>query len=76
MPTAEGDEQVKGHDRPFTYTLGVTDVVFNATNAIFGRLLRTRDGRIVTQAYWQQKDPISEDNIPYYEMKNKIEPRI
>src|SRR5215203_7269312 len=27
-----------------TFTVGVTNVAFNATNAIFGRLLRTRSG--------------------------------
>src|SRR3954454_4384315 len=36
--------------QPETFTIGVTDVVFNATNAIFGRLLRTPDGHVVTLA--------------------------
>ena len=49
-----------------TYTVGVTDVMFNATNAIFGRLLKTPDSRIVTLAYWQQKDPNSHDDVPYF----------
>ncbi len=52
---------------PATFTVGVTDVSFNATNAIFGRLLKTQDGRVVTLAYWLQKDKISYDTIPYYE---------
>lgn len=52
---------------PVTYTLGVTDVMFNATNAIFGRSLRTRDGRIVTLAYWQQKEAVAKDDLPYFE---------
>lgn len=51
---------------PTTFTIGVTDVRFNATNAIFGRLLKTKEGKIVTLAYWQQKDAISNDEIPYY----------
>ena len=54
---------------PETFTIGVTNLAFNPTNAIFGRLLRTKDGHIVTQAYWYQKDPISHDEIPYYETK-------
>ena len=54
---------------PSTFTLGVTDVSFNATNAIFGRLLKTNDGRIVTLAYWQQKEKFSDDTIPYYDSK-------
>lgn len=52
---------------PETFTVGVTDVVFNSTNAIFGRLLRTSDGHVVTRDYWQQKDPVAHDDIPYYE---------
>src|SRR6185503_16520853 len=42
---------------PETFTIGVTNLAFNPTNAIFGRLLKTKDGHIVTQAYWYQKDP-------------------
>ena len=52
-----------------TFTVGVTDSTFNAINAIFGRLLKTSDGHFVTQAYWLQKESISNDEIPYYEKK-------
>jgi hypothetical protein len=52
---------------PETFTVGVTDVMFNAVNAIFGRLLRTRDGHVVTLAYWQQKEKDSHDEVPYFE---------
>ncbi len=54
---------------PETFTIGVTNLAFNPTNAIFGRLLKTKDGHIVTQTYWYQKDPVSHDDIPYYEQK-------
>lgn len=54
---------------PATFTIGVTNLAFNPTNAIFGRLLKTKNGHTVTQAYWYQKDPISRDDIPYYEQK-------
>jgi hypothetical protein len=54
---------------PETFTIGVTDYTFNAINAIFGRMLKTKDGHIVTQAYWQQKEVSSHDEIPYYEHK-------
>ena len=54
---------------PSTFTVGVTDVSFNSTNAIFGRLLKTKDGRVVTLAYWKQKDKFSDDTIPYYDSK-------
>jgi hypothetical protein len=51
---------------PETFTVGVTDITFNPINAIFGRLLRTRDRHIVTLAYWQQKEAISNDEVPYF----------
>ena len=54
-------------DLPVTFTIGVTDYTFNTINAIFGRLLKTPDGHIVTLAYWQQKKTVSHDEIPYYE---------
>jgi len=56
-------------DKPETFTVGVTDYTFNPVNAIFGRLLKTPGGHIVTQAYWQQKENESHDEVPYYENK-------
>ena len=52
---------------PETFTVGVTDYTFNTINAIFGRLLKSKNGHIVTQAYWYQKETVSNDEIPYYE---------
>ena len=52
---------------PQTFTVGVTDYTFNPINAIFGRMLKTPDGHVVTQAYWHQKENTSHDEIPYYE---------
>jgi hypothetical protein len=52
---------------PETFTIGVTNVTFNPTNAIFGRLLRTKDGHVVTLAYWNQRESTSHDEVPYYE---------
>jgi hypothetical protein len=54
---------------PETFTVGVTDSTFNAINAIFGRTLKTPDGHIVTQAYWLEKESVSNDEVPYYEKK-------
>ena len=51
---------------PASYTVGVSDLTFNPINAIFGRILKTADGHIVTLAYWQQKEAISDDSIPYF----------
>lgn len=56
-------------DVPATFTMGVTDLKFNSINAVFGRLLHTQAGHVVTLAYWQQRDPISKDEIPYFEEK-------
>ena len=52
---------------PDTFTLGVTDYTFNPVNAIFGRLLKAKNGQIVTLAYWEQKASVNNDEIPYYE---------
>ena len=64
---AEGLPQAKQPPPPETFTIGVTDVTFNPTNAIFGRLLRTPDRHVVTLAYWHQKESKSRDEVPYYE---------
>ena len=65
---AEGAEAVSAEPAPpETFTVGVTDVMFNATNAIFGRLLKTPDNRVVTLAYWKQQESIAHDEIPYFE---------
>ena len=53
-----------------TFTVGVTDYTFNWVNAIFGRLLKTKDGHIVTLGYWEQKDKVNDDEMPYFEDKN------
>jgi hypothetical protein len=52
---------------PATFTVGVTDITFNPINAVFGRLLRTPDKHVVTLAYWQQKETVSHDEVPYFE---------
>ena len=55
---------------PASFTIGVSDVSFNPTNAIFGRLLKTSDGHVVTLAYWQQKEAVAKDEIPYFENRS------
>jgi hypothetical protein len=68
VPTAEG-EAPAAPEAPATFTIGVTDLTFNPINAIFGRLLKTGENRIVTLAYWQQKEAVAQDDIPYYEKR-------
>lgn len=67
--TAEGDASPSQPSPPEKFTVGVTDVTFNVTNAIYGRLLHTPDKRVVTMAYWLQKEAVSKDEIPYFERK-------
>ena len=52
---------------PETFTVGVTDYTFNSINAIFGRLLKARNGQIVTLAYWEQRESTSNDEVSYFE---------
>ncbi len=54
---------------PETFTVGVTEYTFNPINAIFGRLLHTPDGHVVTLAYWEQKETASHDEVPFYDKK-------
>jgi hypothetical protein len=75
-PPAEGDATIpappvpEAPAAPTTFTVGVTNLTFNATNAIFGRQLKTDNGTIVTLAYWQQKEAVSNDEVPYFEQVN------
>jgi hypothetical protein len=48
----------------------VTDVTFNVINAVFGRLLKTPDGHTVTLAYWQLKESVARDDVPYFSDNN------
>jgi hypothetical protein len=66
---ANTDVATEAPPPPSTFTIGVTDVTFNSTNAIFGRLLKTPGGQVVTLAYWQQKESVSRDTIPYFAKK-------
>ena len=72
IQTEEGEEtstplQIATPTPPETFTVGVTDYTFNPINAIFGRVLHTPEGHIVTLAYWQQKETVSHDEVPYFE---------
>lgn len=69
-PTTESEETIQPIIEEETFTVGVTDLMFNSINAIFGRLLKTNSGKIVTLNYWEQKETISNDEIPYYENKS------
>ena len=67
--TTEGEAAPATPPPPATFTVGVTDVTFNPINAVFGRMLKTRQGQMVTLAYWQQKEAVPQDDIPYFQRK-------
>jgi hypothetical protein len=46
------------------YTLGVTDIVFNPVIAVYQKSLKTKEGKKVTPAYWNQTG--IEQGIPYW----------
>lgn len=45
----------KEEGEPSTFTLGVTSIVFNPTIAVYEMSLKTRSGKSVSPAYWDQK---------------------
>ncbi len=59
---------------PALFVMGVTDLRFNTINAVFGRQLKTPSGHIVTQAYWNQEESASHDEMPYYEHTKLMHP--
>ena len=62
-----GAEAAPAQPAPETFTVGVTDVVFNPVNAIYGRLLKAPGGQVVTLAFWQQREHEPDDGKPYFE---------
>jgi hypothetical protein len=36
------------------------------TDAVFGRMLKTRNGRVATLAYWQQEEAVANNEVPYF----------
>jgi len=57
------EEKRKTEEDPQLYTVATTDMVFNPTIWVFERKLKTLDGHIVNQDYWNQ---VSEDANPRY----------
>ena len=63
------EDKRKSEEDPLTYTIGVTDMVFNPTVWVFQRRLKTIDGaHIVNQDYWNQ---VSEHAKPQYWKNSK-----
>ncbi len=64
------ESETHPEEKPATFTIGVTDLMFNPTNAIFGRFLKIPGNKIVTQAYWNQED-LREEDATIYKMTNE-----
>jgi len=62
------EEKRKTEEDPQLYTVATTDMVFNPTIWVFERKLKTLDGHIVNQDYWNQ---VSEDTNPRYWKNSK-----
>ncbi len=45
-----------GESTTVTYTLGVTDIIFNPIYAVYERTLLRADGIVVSPAYWRQQE--------------------
>lgn len=74
-PAPKAAPPKEGEDTPIpvlpeTFTVGVTDYTFNSINAVFGRALKTKNGHVVTLAYWKQQEAENQDEVPYYESNN------
>ena len=52
-----------------TFTVGVTDIVFNPTIAVYEMKLKTREGKSVSPAYWEQYTSDCNDEYWAFEMK-------
>lgn len=57
------EDKRKSEEVPQLYTVAVKNMIFNPTIWVFQRILKTKDGRKVTQDYWNQK---TEETNPHY----------
>ena len=57
----------KNEDDPSKFTLGVTDIIFNAVLAVYQQKIILPDGRICSPAYWKQVS--KKTTMQYYEEK-------
>lgn len=67
--TTEGEAVVPPAEQvgPETFTIGVTDLSFNVSNAIYNRELKCADGSVVMPKFWKQQETISNENEWYWQ---------
>ena len=63
------EDKKKTEEDPTTFTIGVTDIVFNPVIAVYQRLLKNKEGNRVTPDYWNQKTTKAEPN--YWDLSKK-----
>jgi hypothetical protein len=57
-------DAAEAEDAAVTFTIGVTDLVFNPVIAVYQKRLKLKDGKRVTPAYWNQwNEP---QTVPYW----------
>lgn len=63
-------EEPKEDSTQTTYTLGVTDILFNPVIDVYKRRLRSQTGHKVTPAYWLQKSVAEKEaEVNYWNLK-------
>jgi hypothetical protein len=57
---SSGQEVLTNTEADGTVTVGVTNIIFNPVHALYARSLVTPDKKVVTPAYWFQKQQTDE----------------
>jgi hypothetical protein len=69
----ETEAEIKGEtkvtDVPETYSLGVTDLVFNPMIAVYENTLKRPNGEVVNPPYWNQQPEMP--GVPYYDYRQR-----
>lgn len=64
----------EGAEKPqeTTYSIGVTDLVFNPVIAVYSKKLYTKTGKIVTPNIWYEIE--KDKNLPYWVQNSECKP--
>jgi hypothetical protein len=66
---AEVKAETNVADVPETYTLGVTDLVFNPMIAVYENTIKRPDGEVVNPSFWNQQPEMH--GVPYYDYRQR-----
>jgi len=61
------EDKKKAETDPTVYTVAVTDIMFNPVIVVYQKKMKTKEGRVVNPAFWNQWD--LPNNIPYWMLK-------